>query len=95
MDFEQLTEIVHYLEARVCDLEAQNAELHNLIWNHPKFVEHEERMAQLFNQELAKRAEDICIGLNKAFREHFENDEYEIPEEEFCKIICNAQRPMF
>lgn len=91
MDFEQLTEIVRYLESRVCSLETQNAELHNLIWNHPKFVEQEDRITQLFNQRLARYAEDICIGLNNAFKAHFENDEYEISEEEFRNIICNAK----
>lgn len=30
-----------------------------------------------------------------AFKEHFENDEYEISEEEFHKIICDAQRLAF
>lgn len=52
-------------------------------------------MTQFFNQELARHAEDICIGLNHAFKAHFENDEYEIPEEEFHNIICNAQRLPF
>ena len=95
MDLEQLQAIVQSVEARVWQLETRNAELHDLIWNHPKFVEHEERMTQFFNAELARYAEDICIGLNKAFKEHFENDEYEISEEEFNKIICDAQRLAF
>lgn len=66
-----------------------------MIWNHPKFIEHEESMTQFFNAELARYAEDICIGLNKAFKEPFENDEYKISEEEFHKIICDAQRLAF
>lgn len=52
-------------------------------------------MTQFFNAEPARYAEDICIGLNKAFKEPFENDEYEISEEEFHKIICDAQRLAF
>lgn len=45
--------------------------------------------------ESAKYAKDICIGLNRVFKEHFENDEYEISEDEFHKIICDAQRLAF
>ena len=52
-------------------------------------------MTQFFNAEPARYAEDICIGLNKAFKEPFDNDEYEISEEEFHKIISDAQRFQF
>lgn len=95
MDLEQLQELVFRLEARIYELEAQNTELNTLIWNHPKFAEQEERMTQLVGVEFARYAEDICVGLNHAFKSHFENDEYEISEAEFYAIIANAQRLPF
>lgn len=39
------------------------------------------------NNEFAEYAKKICIGLNKAFRDHFENDEFEITDREFYDII--------
>lgn len=92
MDLEQLNDTVDYLEARICDLEAKNAELQSIIWNHPKFRELQEQMEQFSINEFARYAESICFGLNKAFKEHFENDEYEVPEEEFNRLIAESLR---
>lgn len=95
MDLEQLQELVFRLEARVYELEAQNTELRTMFWDHPKFEEQEERIVRLVETGFVQYAEDICIGLNRAFKAHFDNDEYEISEEEFCAIISNAQRLPF
>ena len=95
MDLERLTDMVFQLQNKVYDLEAQNAELNTIIWEHPKFAEQEERMMRLIGVDFARYAEDICVGLNHAFKNHFDNDEFEIPEAEFNAIIANAQQLPF
>ena len=55
-----------------------------------RFAEQEENLKLFFNQKVAAYAEDICIGLNKAFREHFENGDFEVSEDEFNAIIQSA-----
>ena len=82
-------DLIHYfgvLEDRIRDLEAVKADdraVDTAIWQHPRFIEEREHLAQIF----AKYAERLCTGLNEAFRNHFENGEFEISEEEFNTII--------
>lgn len=106
-DFDRLQGLIYDVEAKVYDIQEQQANIRadvDAVWAHPNMHEvHEaidnralgDRVMAMIHAEFAKYAEDICIGLNRAFKEHFENDEYEISEEEFHKIICDAQRPVF
>lgn len=100
-DFDRLQGLIYDVEAKVYDIQEQQANIRadvDAVWAHPNM--HEaidyrtlgDRVMAMIHAEFAKYAEDICIGLNKAFRDHFENDEYEISEDEFYKIICDAQR---
>lgn len=103
-DFDRLQGLIYDVEAKVYDIQEQQANIRadvDAVWAHPNM--HEvidyrtlgDRVMAMIHAEFAKYAEDICIGLNRAFKEHFENDEYEISEEEFHKIICDAQRLQF
>lgn len=106
-DFERLQRLIYDVEARVFDIQGQQANIRadvDAVWAHPNMqAVHEaidyrtlgDRVMAMIHAEFAKYAEDICIGLNRVFKEHFENDEYEISEEEFHKIICDAQRLAF
>ncbi|MDB7829174.1 hypothetical protein [Intestinimonas butyriciproducens] len=91
MDIEQLREAIQAVEARIWELEARNAELYNLVWDNPKFQEQEERIKQFVDNEFLVYAERVFAGLNQAFRDHFENDDFEISEDEFNRIIFGAQ----
>ena len=100
-DFDRLQGLIYDVEAKVYDIQEQQANIRadvDAVWAHPNM--HEvidyrvlgDRVMAMIHAEFAKYAENICVGLNKSFREHFENDEYEISEEEFYKIICDAQK---
>lgn len=103
-DFDRLQGLIYDIEAKVYDIQEQQANIRadvDAVWAHPNMhevIDHRalsDRMMAMIRAEFAKYAEDICIGLNKAFKESFENDEYEISEEEFHKIISDAQRFQF
>ena len=106
-DFDRLQWLINDIEYKVYDIQEQQANIRadvDAMWAHPNMHGvHEaidyralgDRVMAMIYEEFAKYAEDICIGLNRAFKEHFENDEYEISEEEFHKIICDAQRLPF
>ena len=88
-DFDRLQGLIYDIEAKVYDIQEQQANIRadvDAVW---------ESVMAMIHAKFAKYAEDICIGLNRAFKEHFENDEYEISEEEFHKIISDAQRFQF
>lgn len=40
--------------------------------------------------DFARYAENVCIGLKELFRKHFEEDNFDITEEEFMEIIMKA-----
>lgn len=103
-DFDRLQGLIYDIEAKVYDIQEQQANIRadvDAVWAHPNMhevIDHRalgDRVMAMIRAEFAKYAEDICIGLNKAFKEPFENDEYEISEEEFHKIISDAQRFQF
>lgn len=100
-DFDRLQGLIYDVEAKVYELYDQQANIRadvDAVWTHPNM--HEvidqralgDRIMAMLHAEFARYAEDICVGLNKAFRDHFENDEYEISEEEFNAIIHAAMR---
>lgn len=94
-DFDRMQGLIYDVEARVYDIQAQQAGIRADVDAVHDAIDHQafgDRIMDMIYAEFAKYAEDICIGLNKAFKEHFENDEYEISEEEFHKIISDAQR---
>ena len=81
------------LENRVTDLEAIKVDdraVDTAIWQHPRFAEERENLTQILYTEIVKYAERLCLGLGEAFRNHFENGEFEISEEEFKTIIADA-----
>lgn len=104
-DFDRLQWLINDVEAKVYDIQEQQANIQadvDTMWAHLNMhgvpIDYQalgDRVMAIIHAEFAKYAEDICIGLNRAFKEHFENDEYEISEEEFHKIICDAQRLRF
>lgn len=89
-------DLIHYfgvLEDRVRDLEAVKVDdraVDTAIWQHPRFTKERETLTQIFYTEIVKYAERLCLGLGEAFRNHFENGEFEISEEEFKTIIADA-----
>lgn len=96
MDIEQLASWTGSIDQRVYRLEESYATAVDAVPYEDtidrRILEWEERAYQMIGSVVAQHAKAILLGLNEAFRDHFENGDFEISEEEFIQIISRSQR---
>lgn len=54
-------------------------------------LQHLKYLSDSLEDNFANYVNKICAGLNKVFKQHFENENFEISEVEFMKVINDAK----